>query len=333
MRRGASGRVILSPKSRHAAGFERNRGLCLARRCNPGRLASPPGILERAMPTVHPLSDVLGCDITGLNLNHLDDAGFRIIEDALHRHLVVKIPGQQVTPENFVAFARRFGRPEPHVIDQFHHKADPNILILSNRRDAHGQSIGLADGGTYFHSDYSYLPVPARCTILFAIEIPGGEAGTTFANQRRAYDDLPPQKKSEIDGLIARHHYGNRDVAREEERTAASKLNGEQKAKMTWVRHPLVRRHPFTGDRALYAVSGSSYGLEGFADEAGVALLDALKAHSTSPRYCWTPTYAPGDVIIWDNCSLLHSAPLIDPNHPRILWRITVKDAAPTLAV
>ena len=143
------------------------------------------------MVEVRPLSDVLGAEITGIDLNSLDDAEFKMIEDALHKHLVVKIPGQSVTPENFVAFSKRFGEPEPHVIDQFHHKADPNILILSNRKDAEGTPLGLADGGTYFHSDYSYLATPARCTMLYAIEIPGGDAGTTFANQRKAYEDLP----------------------------------------------------------------------------------------------------------------------------------------------
>jgi taurine dioxygenase len=283
------------------------------------------------MPTVRPLSEVLGAEITGIDLNTLDDTGFKFIEDALHKHLVVKLPNQKVTPEAFVAFSKRFGKPEPHVIDQFHHKADPNILILSNRKNDKGEPIGLADGGTYFHSDYSYLATPARCTMLFAIEIPGGDAGTTFANQRQAYDDLPDATKAEIDGLICRHHYGNRDVKDESSRTAASKLNDDQKAKMNWVRHPLVRKHPHTGDKSIYAVSGSSYGIEGMSDDEGIELLDDLKAHTTAPKYCYTPTYAPGDVVIWDNCALLHSAPLINPNRPRTLWRITVKESRPTL--
>ncbi len=207
-----------------------------------------------------------------------------------------------MTPENFVAFSKCFGRPEPHVIDQFHHKADPNILILSNRKNDRGEPLGLADGGTYFHSDYSYLATPARCTMLFAIEIPGADAGTTFANQRRAYADLPDAAKAEIDGLVCRHHYGNRDVKDEAARTAASALTGDQKAKMDWVRHPLVRAHPFTGDKALYAVSGSSYGIEGMAEDVAVDLLDDLKTHSTHARYCYTPSYQAGDVVIWDNC-------------------------------
>ncbi len=283
------------------------------------------------MPTVRNLSEALGAEITGLDLDDLDPAGFGLIERALHEQLVVILPGQSITPEKFVAFAKRFGPPEPHVIDQFHHKADPNILILSNRRNDRGDPIGLADGGTYFHSDYSYLEVPARCTMLFAIEIPGDEAGTTFANQRAAYDDLPAATKARIDGLICRHHYGNRDVADEASRTAASPLSADQKMKVDWVRHPLVRRHPHTGAKALYAVSGSSYGIEGMEDGAAVALLDELKAHTTQAKYCHRPSYKPGDVVIWDNSSLLHSAPMVDPDRPRTLLRITVKERTATI--
>jgi taurine dioxygenase len=282
-------------------------------------------------PVVRPLSQAGGCEMSGVDLNTLNDDDFAVIEEALHAHLVVVIRDQQVEPDRFVAFSRRFGRPEPHIIDQFHHEADPNILILSNRRDEVGNPLGLADGGTYFHSDYSYLDVPARCTILHAIEIPGGDAGTTFANQRAAYEDLPAGTRERIDAMVCRHHYGNRDDLDERSRTAASKLSQDQKAKMQWVHHPLVRDHPHTGRKSLYAVSGSSFGIEGMEDGEGVALLDELKSCATDERYCFTPEYRPGDVVIWDNCSVLHRAPLIAAERPRTLWRITVKEAGPTL--
>lgn len=283
------------------------------------------------MPTVRRLSDALGCEIEGIDLaRDLGDAMFTAIENALHEHLVVVLPGQKLGPQAFLDFARRFGRPEPHVIDQFHHPADPNILILSNVK-VDGQPIGLADAGTYFHSDYSYLDVPARCTLLYAIDVPTRGAGTTFANQRTAWEDLPPQSQREIDGLICRHHYGNRDDLDTTSRTAASRLTAAQTARVDWVRHPLVRRHRHTGRKSLYAVSGSSFGIEGMDDDEAITLLDELKEHATLPGYRYTHNYRPGDVIIWDNAALLHAAPLVDDSRPRTLWRITVKDPGPTL--
>ena len=270
-------------------------------------------------PVVRALSSAGGCILSGVDLNHLSDRDFTSIENALHEHLVLVIRDQKLAPESFVDFSRRFGRPEPHVIDQFHHADDANILVLSNRRDADGKPLGLADGGTYFHSDYSYLDVPARCTILHAIEIPGDDAGTTFANQRAAYERLPEATRTRIDPFICFHRYGNRDDLDEASRTAASPLNADQKAKMHWVRHPLVRRHPYTGRKSLYAVSGSSFGIEGMDEREGVALLDELKGEATAPELCFTPRYLPGDVIVWDNCSLLHRAPLMAIERPRTL--------------
>lgn len=284
------------------------------------------------MAQLRPLSDALGAEVGGVRVSaDMPDADFAAVEAALNEHGVVVLPGQTVSPEDFVAFARRFGRPEPHVIDQFHHPVDPNILILSNvTRD--GQNIGLSDGGTYFHSDYSYLEVPARCTLLYAIQIPGGKSGTTLANQRRAWEDLPAETKARIDGLIVRHHYGNRDDLDESSRTAASPLSAEQKGKVTWVRHPLVRSHPRTGRKCLYAVSGSSFSIEGMGDNESRALLDDLKQHATQPRYLHRHDYRVGDIVMWDNCQMLHSAPLTDPDVARTLWRITVKEQGPTLA-
>ena len=280
---------------------------------------------------IEPMSQVLGASITGIDVANLTDEEFAAVEVALHEHLVVVIRAQELQPQDLVGFARRFGQPEPHVIDQFHHEADENVLILSNRKDENGEPVGLADGGTYFHSDYSYLSVPARCTILYAIEMPEGDAATTFANQRAAYEDLPDAERERLDGLVCRHHYGNRDDLDTRSRTVASVLSEEQQAKMAWEHHPLVRRHPHTGRPSLYAVSGSSFAIEGMDAGEGRTLLDRLKAHSTGRSYCHQPTYAPGDVVIWDNCSLLHSAPLVDPSKPRTLWRVTVKEAGPTM--
>ena len=280
---------------------------------------------------IEPISPVLGARIDGADLSApIDDAEFAQIERALHDHGFVVFPRQTLTAPQFVAFSRRFGNPEPHVIDRFHHPVDPNILILSNvHRD--GQPIGLVDAGTYFHTDYSYLAVPARCTMLHAIQVPRKTAGTTFANQTRAFADLPEATRARIDGLVVRHHYGNRDNLDEASRTVASVLTESEKKKVDWVRHPLVRRHPHTGVPTLYAVSGSSFGIDGMGDDDGRALLDELKAHATQPQYVYTYGYSVGDVIIWDNTQLLHSAPLTDLTDARTLWRITVKDAGPTL--
>lgn len=258
----------------------------------------------------------------------LSDAEFGEIERAFFDGQVLVLHGQAPTPAQYVAFARRLGPPEPHVIDQFHHPDDPNILILSNRHRQDGQPLGLADAGTYFHTDYSYLQVPARATMLYSIEVPKHGGNTLFANQYAAYDDLPERTKARLEPLVAVHHYGNRKVEENADRTAASTLTPEQKTKMPVIAHPIVRKHPVTGRKALYAVSGSSYGIVGMPEDEAVDLLDELAAHATQSHYVYSLAYQVGDIVIWDNASLLHSATLVDPADPRTLWRITVKEPA-----
>src|SRR5580765_1105422 len=173
-------------------------------------------------------------------------APFSEIWDAFFAGQILVFRGLELDAGEFLAFARQLGRPEPHVIDQFHHPEHADILILSNvRKD--GEPIGLADAGTYFHTDYSYLEVPARCTLLYSLQVPKVGGDTLFADQYSAYDDLPAAMKQEIDDLVALHHYGNRDDLNQNSRTVASVLTEEQEEKMDWVRHPVVRKHPITG--------------------------------------------------------------------------------------
>ena len=87
-----------------------------------------------------------------------------------------------------------------------------------------------------------------------------------------------------------------------------------------------MRRHPLTGRKALYAVSGTSVGIVGMPEDEALALLRELAAHSTQPKYRFSVRYGVGDVVIWDNAAVLHSATLTDPDDARTLWRITIKE-------
>ena len=278
--------------------------------------------------TFKPLCASFGLETSRVDVSEpLSEEAFAEVEAAFFRGQVLVLREQRLTAAQFVAFARRFGPPEPHVIDQFHHPDDPNILILSNVV-IDDKPQGLADAGSYFHTDYSYLAVPARATTLYSLEVPTVGGNTLFANQYAAYDELPAAMKARIEPLVAIHHYGNRNDQDEASRTVASVLTEEQKAKMPLITHPIVRTHPVTGRRALYAVSGSSFGIVGMPDDEARTLLDELAAHATQEKYRYSLAYGVGDVVIWDNASLLHSATLTDPDDPRTLWRITIKEPA-----
>jgi taurine dioxygenase len=184
--------------------------------------------------------------------------------------------------------------------------------------------------GGGWHSDMSFLETPAIGSILYALELPEYGGDTLFADQARAYDDLPEHTKARIEHLVGLHLYGNRDDVDPASREKAHPLGEAQMEKrdIRVVRHPLVRRHPVIGRKALYAVSGTSIGIDGMDDAEALDLLRSLASHATQPRYQHRVKYGVGDVVVWDNAAMLHSATLTDPDDPRTLLRVTTKEAA-----
>ena len=263
--------------------------------------------------------------------NSLTDAAFADIERAFFRAQVLVLRAQSLTPPQFLAFARRFGPPEPHVIDQFHHPADPNILILSNRvKD--GQPIGLADAGTYFHTDYSYLDrfrrarrrsIRSRCPRV------GGN--TLFANQYAAYDDLSDAMKRRIDPLL--RHPSLRQPQQPGRDEPHRRVGADRRAEGEDAADHAPARARASGDRPQGALCGVGQLVR---HRRHARRRGARRCSTSSPRTrpsrntsCSLP-YGVGDVVIWDNASLLHAATLVDPAHPRTLWRITLKEPAPS---
>ena len=266
------------------------------------------------------IAGALGAEILGVQLHQdLSAATVGEIRKAFVDHQVIFFRDQTLDPAQFMAFARRMGKPieYPFVrgIDGF-----PEVIEVKKLEHERHNFGGI------WHSDTSYLEAPPMGSMLLARELPPFGGDTLFANQYAAYDDLPADFKKEIAGLVAMHHYGNRGDLDKASRTVASVLNDEQEGKLTWVKHRVARRHPITGRTALYSVSGSSFGIEGMPEDEARALLDELKDHATQEKYQLRLKYGVGDVVIWDNASLLHSATLIDPNDPRTLWRITIKE-------
>lgn len=284
-----------------------------------------------SMITVRPLPEALGAEVRDVDLAApCDGELFAGLLDAFFTHHVMIVPGQSLAPGQFAGLARIFGRPKPHVLTHLHHPDYPEILPLSNILED-GEPIGVYEGAAYWHTDMSYEAEPGSSTLVYAIQVPevGGE--TSFANMARAYEALPDATKRRIDGLTVLHHYGNRDDLDDDSPTSAEPLRGEQKQQVENVFHPLVLRHPVTGVKALYGVSGSSFGIVGMPDDEAIALLDELKAHATGEAFIYRHRYAVGDLVVWDNLATLHAAaripPATGPADTRLLHRISVKGA------
>jgi len=278
---------------------------------------------------VTPLSGAVGAEIEGVDAAGPDDATFGELYAAWLRHHVVVLHGQDMTPAQEIAFARRFGEIHHHPYMQG--MADhPEIFeILKQPGDTY--TIGAA-----WHTDQMFSPQPAKATVLLAREVPAAGGDTLFANMHLAYDALSDGMKDMLSGLrvwCASDHFGRRggSAAKREERLKgnagmAAKLGTADKPQ-TRTAQPLVRTHPETGRKALY-LGAHVVTLEGFEPAEAAPLLDYLHAHSTRPEFTCRVRWRPGTLVIWDNRCLQHYA-IPDHNERRRMHRITIAGDTP----
>jgi len=283
---------------------------------------------------LRPLWDRFGAAIEGVDLSRkLPRQTWIAILAALHRHLVILFRGQNLTPEEFIRVGRAFGEPIPHVLDHLRLKDHPEIFTLSNEA---ARPEEIRNGAAYWHTDQSYEAEPASATMLYAIRVPGKGGETLFADMNSAYDELPEPERRGIAQLKVLHLYGNRDGGMYGEPIAAPLISEEQVSKVPTVTHPLVRPHPVTGRPTLYAVAGTSRGIEDWPEERARELLANLKKHATQARYVRAHKYEVGDLIVWDTAATLHAGTPMPAaqgeDDQRHMYRISVRGRPPLLS-
>lgn len=282
---------------------------------------------------VSPVSDVLGVEIRDLDLNEqIDDTSFDEINRLLLKYAVIVFRDQaELTPENHIAFSRRFGDLQIHVQRRFHLNGHPEILIISNVIE-NGEPKGLLDAGQYWHSDLSYVPTPSLGSLLHAKEVPPDDGDTIFVNMAAAFDALDPATKERLIGLTAVHDYQARNATQTAKSSNRPALDDAQRASVPPVEHPVVRVHPKTGRNALFVSEGFTTHIVGLPPEEGDALLQHLFAHSAEDRFQYRHRWRPHDLVFWDNRSTMHLATGCVPEKRRTLYRTTVAGDAPRAA-
>ncbi len=284
----------------------------------------------RALPFRHArFAAPLGAEIDGLDLTRpLDDATFAAVRKCfLASEGVLVLRNQAITPEQHIAFSRRFGPLAIHVLRQFLLPGHPEILLVSNVME-NGKPVGLGDAGRYWHSDLSYMPEPSLGSLLHAQEIPKEGGDTSFVNLYAAYEALPADVKRRIDDKRAIHSY-RKTYDKIEGSTFRPALSAEQKAEVQEVAHPVVRTHPDTGRKALFVSEGFTTRILDMPEDESAALLNLLFAHSTGGRFSYRHRWREHDIVFWDNRCVVHFAHGCPPELRRHMHRTTVKGDAP----
>ena len=283
---------------------------------------------------VIPSGAALGAEVRGLDFSEpMGEAVRSRIKDLWHEHLVLVIRGQNLTPEQYLATASVFGKPQVGANRSYYQKAGKafphdlgiaEITVLSNL-DRAGQPTRVNDGlgslEVVWHTDNSYIDEPPAGSALYAREIPDDGSGeTSFNNQYLALEELPAKLRSAIAGKRSKQDASRNSAGVLRPGVRKPEAPGEVPGPM----HPLVRVHPATGRPALYLgrrrVWPSQY-IEGMGDEDSEQLLDELWAHATQPHLKWTHRWAVGDFLVWDNRCAMHRREEVNPDQRRVMWR------------
>lgn len=277
---------------------------------------------------VIPLAGALGAEIAGVDLANMDDATFEEVHRAWLEHQVIYFRKQDMTPDDHLAFARRWGEIHIH---PFNAPMDgyPEILQLLKTETAE------RNNGNLWHSDQMYTATPAKATILIAREMPPFGGDTMFTNQYLAYGALSDGMKRMLADLNGVNDGNSRKNFRGKTRAELA-LSGQattpQKEPDPDVQtvsvHPLIRTHPETGRKALY-VGSHTIRIDGMTDDESTPLLQYLMEHSTRPEFVCRVRWEVGTLTIWDNRCCQHYALNDYQGVRRCVHKITVKGDTP----
>ncbi len=277
---------------------------------------------------LRPLTPKLGAELPDVKLaDDMSDALFRAIYQAFLRYQVLLFPPQDVPLARQVAFARRFGEVQIHIMNQYHADGYPELYRLSNL-DADGKPSGKhPDRGTLcWHTDGSWQRVTGQATIIYGEVMPeiGGE--THFCDMYGAYERLDSEWKARIASLRAVH---NLDFSRTR-RHGEDPMTEAQRREKPPVDHPIVRTHPETGRKCIYLGDHAEY-IVGMPYDEGRALIEELNALAIHPDLTYEHRWTARELILWDNRCVMHRATAYNPaTQGRVIRRCTVLGEVPS---
>ena len=264
----------------------------------------------------------------------LAEADVAAVKEAFWKYAVVIFPGQHLTANQHLAFARHFGPIESdRVLDQqvTPHRLDNQFADISNL--APDGKIWAEDsrqrqykaGNKLWHTDSSFRFRPGLCSLLYAHTVAAIGGHTEFADQRAAYDALPDAMKKKLQGLVAEH-----SIATSRKRSGFTTFTAEEAQRLPPVPQALVRTIPQSGRKSLYVASHAGR-IFGMPEDEGRALIDQLIAHTTQRQFVYTHRWREHDLVMWDNrCTMHRGTDYDDLRWVRDMQRATVTDVANT---
>jgi taurine dioxygenase len=276
--------------------------------------------------TVTPLSPVLGAEISGVDLTKdLSDDVVAQIQRAWNDHIVIVFRGQELSQEDQLRFAAKFGplAQRKRAPEQLRSRAegvlqlDPHVLLVSNKK-INGVPVGaFGDGDMWFHIDSGYAEKPYAYTFLYGLELPSWGGDTLFSNMYLAYEALPAPLKQRIAGKKALHVH---EYKRNEKVAADTDLSNTPH----WF-HPVVITHPKTGRKSLFVDRLMTARIEGVSQQESDDILGQLYEIGEREEFIYAHKWRLGDFVMWDNLATVHARSYFPKEETRLLRRCTVE--------
>ena len=273
----------------------------------------------------------IGGKIHGLNVNDLapNSSELEEVRQAIYRNKLVVISGQDVTPEEYVSFTRKLGRPQIYFQDNYHHPDFPEIFVSSNVNKP-GEKVGVAGTGHYWHTDCQFEKHPLSFTSITPVVIPPTKRETLYIDMCRVYNNLPADLKAIVDNATMVHGGNNRyKVTIEDIDKSIQQLIDKMNEMVPFVKHPAVIEHPVTGDKILYISRGFTMKVDGLSYEENEKVMNQLFEFVEREEHVTKHSWSKGDIIIWDNRYLLHMSSAIPRGEKSKSYRIGIYDDQP----
>lgn len=244
----------------------------------------------------------------------LTDEEMNTIGATLDDYGVLCIEAAQMSPDQHVALGKHFGELEHHEFFDNQGAGSEHITVLDSTR---------GDRANMWHVDEQFLQHPPIITMTHAIELPPYGGDTAFISLGAAFDGLSPRMKAYVDGLTALHDLGKIAELRWQHGNADGALLAAEVSKGKYASHPVVLTHPHTGRKGIYVSPTYTRWIEGLPPVEAKAILDFLYVHLQKPEFAYRHRWQTGDMMVWDNRSVMHYAAL-DFADRRLMHRISV---------
>jgi len=260
------------------------------------------------------------------------DEDVRAVRQAVYREKIVVLKGQDLDPHGFLALGRRFGEPAAYYEPIYHHPEVKEVFVSSNVSEGE-KRMGVPKTGKFWHSDYQFMPRPFDITLIYPQVVPTTNRGTYFIDLCKAYENLSEDLKLAVKGTTATHSVRRyfkirpSDVYR-----PISEVIDEVDAKTPPVRMPTAHPHRHTDETILYVSEGFTLSVTDADGRDQPDLLHALLEHTGQLDRSYThpaihlQTYEKGDMLLWDNRSMVHRALHTATPEPTVSFRVTVHD-------